>query len=69
MSQFKKGDKVRIKTGISNETHAHDGPGFVGYMDDLIGQVMAVDKYTDAGYVACQGMEWVFLEDWLEHYK
>lgn len=33
--KFKKGDKVRIKDGISSKTHSDSKPNFVGSMDEL----------------------------------
>ena len=67
--KFKKGDKVRIKHGISSKTHDYIGPAFVEKMDDLIGKTMTVDRYTDRDYyVACEGTEYAFLEEWLEPY-
>lgn len=65
--KFKSGDKVRIKEGISSKTHDNVGPSFVEEMDDLLGKTMTVDRYTDEdSYVACEGIYWSFLEDWLE---
>ena len=67
--KFKRGDKVRIKHGVSSKTHNNVRPAFVGEMDDLIGKTMTVDRYTDRrNYVACEGICWRFLEEWLEPY-
>jgi hypothetical protein len=67
--KFKAGDRVRIKEGISSKTHDYIGPAFVEKMDDLIGKTMTVDRYTDRDYyVACEGTEYAFLEEWLEPY-
>ena len=67
--KFKKGDKVRIKDGVSSKTHNNIGPVFMKDMDDLIGKTMTVDRYTDDNnYVECDGIKWVFSEDWLEPY-
>jgi len=68
--KFKKGDKVRIKHGVSSKTHYNIVPAFVGEMDDLIGKTMTVDRYTDGdNHVKCEGMYWSLLEDWLEPYE
>ena len=64
--KLKKGDKVRIKEGISNKTHYNIAPAFVKGMDDLIGKTMTVDSYT-YDYVTCEG--YFFSEDWLEPYE
>lgn len=67
--KFQKGDKVRIKDGISSKTHHNIDPSFVEDMDDLIGKTMTVDRYTDwENYVKCEGTEYSFLEEWLEPY-
>ncbi len=67
--KFKKGDKVRIKHGVSSKTHYNIYPWFVDEMDDLIGKTMTVDRYTDVdGYVECEETESIFREEWLEPY-
>jgi len=67
--KFKKGDKVRIKEGVSSKTHNRVNHGFAGDMDELIGKTMTVDRYTDwDNYVKCEGTEYSFLEEWLEPY-
>ena len=67
--KFKKGDKVRIKEGVSSKTHDNVAPSFLEEMDDLIGKTMTVDRYTDlGGFIACEGVDWSFHEDWLEPY-
>ena len=66
--KFKKGDKVRIKHGVSSKTHYNVDPDFVDEMDDLIGKTMTVDSYTYY-YVECEETEYVFLEEWLEPYE
>jgi len=68
--KFKKGDKVRIKKGISSKTHRDIGPAFVEEMDDFIGKTMTVERDTDGdNYVKCEGTHWSFIEDWLEPYE
>ena len=68
--KFKKGDKVRIKHGVSSKTHDNIGPAFVKEMDDLIGKTMTVDRCNDGNnYVGCERIYWSFLEDWLEPYE
>ena len=68
--KFKKGDKVRIKDGISSKTHQLILPGFTTEMDKLIGKTMTVDKYThESDYVVCNEYDWKFHEDWLEPYE
>ena len=55
--KFKKGDKVRIKHGVSSKTHNNIDPSFVEEMDDLIGKTMTVDRCTDGNnYVGCEGI-------------
>jgi hypothetical protein len=67
--KFKKGDKVRIKEGVSSKTHGTEFPWFNEYMDELIGATMTVDRYTDlCNHVKCEGLCWYFIEDWLEPY-
>ncbi len=67
--KFKKGDKVRIKHGVSSKTHCNVDPSFVEEMDDLIGKTMTVDSYIDwDNYVVCNESGWSFLEEWLEPY-
>ena len=70
VGKFKKGDKVRIKDGISSKTHRNICPWFVDNMDDLIGKIMTVDRYTEGDeYVVCEETEYIFLEEWLEPYE
>lgn len=69
--KFKKGDKVRIKEGISSKTHESVFPFFTPDVDDFIGVTMTVYRYThhEAGcYVVCDESGFVFHEDWLEPY-
>lgn len=67
--KFKKGDKVRIKDGVSSKTHKSVSPLFNKSMDVFIGTTMTVYKYTDrGGYVVCNESSWRFHEDWLEPY-
>jgi hypothetical protein len=68
--KFKKGDKVRIKHGVSSKTHYNIDPNFVVEMDDLIGKTMTVNRYTIDwdNYVVCNESDWRFHEDWLEPY-
>jgi uncharacterized protein YodC (DUF2158 family) len=64
--KFKKGDKVRIKDGISSKTHYNTIPSFVGGMDKFIGKELTVKNYSKGGFVKCDG--YYFSEDWLEPY-
>jgi hypothetical protein len=67
--KFKKGDKVRIKHGVSSKTHHSISPYFPPEMDCLIGKTMTVDRYTIRdNYVVCNGSDWRFHEEWLEPY-
>lgn len=67
--KFQKGDKVRIKEGISSKTHHNISPTFLEEMDELIGTTMTVSGYTHGnGYVVCKESGWRFHEDWLEPY-
>lgn len=68
--KFKKGDKVRIKHGVSSKTHCRIIPGFMEEMDNLIGKTMTVESYSDwNNYVVCEGTGYSFLEEWLEPYE
>ena len=64
--KFKKGDKVRIKHGVSSKTHQHISPGFIVLMDDLIGEELTVDRYAN-GMVYTEE-SYYFHEEWLEPY-
>jgi hypothetical protein len=65
--KFKAGDKVKIKDGISSETHSEVGPGFVDTMDKFIGKELTVENCSESGFVTCDG--YYFSEDWLEPYE
>lgn len=65
--KFKKGDKVRIKKGISSKTHQHISPGFIVQMDDLIGKELTVDRYAN-GMVYTEESYYLH-EEWLESYE
>ena len=68
--KFKKGDKVRIKHGVSSKTHGVISPFFVNPMDNLIGKTMTVYRYDDwSNYLECEGIYWSFIEEWLEPYE
>lgn len=68
--KFKRGDKVRIKDGVSSKTHKSVSPSFNKSMDDFIGTTMTVSGYTNmGGYVVCKEAGWRFAEDWLEPYE
>ncbi|HHX67117.1 MAG TPA: hypothetical protein GX708_03555, partial [Gallicola sp.] len=64
--KFKKGDKVRIKDGISSKTHYNTIPAFVGGMDKFIGKELTVENYSEGGFVIYD--RYYFSEDWLEPY-
>ncbi|MDD3064618.1 MAG: hypothetical protein PHX50_17710 [Massilibacteroides sp.] len=64
--KFQKGDKVRIKAGVSSKTHRDISPGFIVQMDDLIGKELTVEGYGNL-FVKCDG--YYFSEDWLEPYE
>lgn len=66
--KFKAGDKVKIKDGISSDTHLHIAPGFTSGMDEFIGKELIVKEYSSSGWVAFYGddYEFQFEEDWLE---
>ncbi len=63
--KFQKGDKVRIKAGVSSKTHGSISPIFVTAMDKLIGKELTVEYYGNL-FVRCDG--YYFLEEWLEPY-
>lgn len=68
--KLKKGDKVRIKAGVSSKTHHSISPYFPPEIDCLIGKTMTVYRYTEGDeYVACEETEYIFHEDWLEPYE
>jgi hypothetical protein len=64
--KFKKGDKVRIKDGVSSKTHWSISPSFVNSMDKFIGKELKVEHCSKSGFVKCDG--YYFSEDWLEPY-
>lgn len=65
--KFQKGDKVRIKYGVSSKTHRYISPTFLEEMDELIGTTMTVRGYTHENvYVVYKESGWMFHEDWLE---
>lgn len=68
--KFKAGDKVKIKDGISSETHERVGPCFTSGMDKFIGKELTVKEYIDGGSVLFNEdyFEYCFHEDWLEPY-
>lgn len=66
--RFRAGDKVKIKDGISSETHRGVSPGFVNAMDKFIGKELTVKEYSSRGWVVFYGDEYEFAEDWLEPY-
>ena len=66
--KFKKGDKVRIKEGISSKTHRHIFPYFMGGMDELIEKELTVDVCTN-GIVCVEESGYNLHEDWLEPYE
>ena len=67
--KFKKGDKVRIKDGVSSKTHKLVPPFFTSDMDDFIGTTMTVYEASNMTiYVDCYESVGLFHEDWLELY-
>lgn len=66
--KFKTGDKVKIKDGISSETHRYVSPSFTELMDKFIGKELTVKGYNRMGWVIFYGdcLEYEFAEDWLE---
>lgn len=67
--KFKKGDKVRIKDGISSKTHSDSKPNFVGGMDELIGKMLTIDCTPNDGYYYYGINGFIFPEHWLEPYE
>ena len=65
--KFKKGDKVRIKEGISSKTHRGEHPYFMGGMDELIGKELTVGVCAN-GIVCIEESGYNLHEDWLEPY-
>lgn len=69
---FKKCDTVRIKKGISSETHdlggeCYDGLSFTKEMDEYVGQELAIDEVSDDGFVTIDGCYlYYFRVEWLE---
>mgnify|MGYP000989356452 CR=1 FL=1 len=66
MANFKHGDKVRIKEGVSSATHMAIPPGFVKKMDDLKGKTFEVYGADSRGHIIVQGIPHLFAADWLE---
>ena len=68
--KFKVGDKVRIKDGISSETHNVAGPGFNRTMDEFIGKELTVEEYSSIEWVVFyeDDYRYQFAENWLEPY-
>ena len=66
--KFKAGDKVKIKDGISSETHGNAIPHFTEFMDKYIGKELTVKEYSNGGSVLFNEdyFEYNFSEDWLE---
>lgn len=66
--KFKEGDKVKIKDGVSSETHERVGPCFNSAMDKFIGKELTVKEYIDGGSVLFNEdyLGYCFHEDWLE---
>jgi hypothetical protein len=65
-SKFKIGDKVRIKDGISSETHFYNG--FIPQMDILLGKVLTIKECIEDKRVSIEEDYYglYFSEDWLE---
>ena len=68
---LKEGDKVRIKKGISSETHGSGGECFDGLpftkrMDEYVGQELVIDKVYDDGCVFIGVCSPCFRAEWLE---
>jgi hypothetical protein len=66
--KFKAGDVVRIKDGISSETHGSIKPNFISAMGKFIGKKLTVEKYSSMGFVVTDAdyFGYHFAEDWLE---
>ena len=66
--KFKSGDKVKIKDGISSETHRNVGPYFTEPMDEFIGKKLTVEKYNNIEWVVFyeDDYKYNFAEEWLE---
>lgn len=65
---FKPGDRVRVRAGVSSQTHAEDGPHFIREMDEYLGHTLVVhyvgtvDSYI-AVYMTNVPFSW--SADWL----
>lgn len=66
--KFKAGDKVKIKDGISSDTHRYVSPNFTEPMDEFIGKELTVKEYSNDGFVVFNGdyLKFHFHENWLE---
>jgi len=65
---FKVGDAVRLKAGISSETHRGIGSSFTDNMDSYIGEKLTVD-HANVRYCTCTGDDdapWNYDYEWLE---
>jgi hypothetical protein len=67
--KFKAGDNVRIKDGISSETHWNIAPSFTSTMDKFIGKELTVKGYRGGfALISEDYCGYYFNEDWLEPY-
>lgn len=64
--KFKAGDKVRIKDGISSQTHHNIYPYFDDYYDKFLGKTLTVSGYTFGKFVTVDESICTFSEDWFE---
>lgn len=70
--KFKKGDKVRIKDGVSSKTHRNASCKFMEDMDKYIGQKLTVAHVGESAhygiYYTMTNGGYNYAEDWLEPY-
>jgi hypothetical protein len=65
MSNFKKGDKIRIKDGISSETHREQFPHFVYEMDNMKDKVLTIRGFTKQGCIYVEGYDYSLNPEWV----
>jgi hypothetical protein len=65
MSNFKKGDKIRIKDEISSKTHREQFPHFVYEMDNMKDKVLTIRGFTKQGCIYVEGYDYNLNPEWV----
>ena len=66
MSNFKKGDKIRIKDEVSHLTHRGQFPHFTEGMDGLKDKVLTFSYITSEGNIRVEDSAFSLHPDWVE---